>query len=68
MRSRESGDHCVRKRRFSSSCHTPVAIFVLSRPDRKCEVLCFREFYLCMEKREVCGLMCVCKFDYVPGN
>lgn len=50
MRSTERGDHCVYKRRFSSSGPTPAAIVVQSRPDRKRDMLHLRELYLCMEK------------------
>lgn len=52
MRSTEHGDHCTCKRRLSASGLTPVAITVQPRPDRKHDVLHFREFYFCMEKRE----------------
>lgn len=54
MWSIKCGGHWTCKRRLSSSGFTPVAITVQSRPDRKCDVLHFREFYFCMEKREGC--------------
>lgn len=53
MWSIKCGGHWTCKRRLSSSGLTPVAITVQSRPDRKCDVLHFREFYFCMEKRDV---------------
>jgi len=55
MRNTVCGDHCVYKRRFSSSGPTPVAIFMQPRPDRKRDVLHFRKLYLCVEKERCAG-------------
>lgn len=48
----QCGDHCTCDRRLSSCGLTRVAIVVQPRADRKRDVLHFREFYFCMEKRK----------------
>lgn len=55
VRSAERGDQCVCKSRFSSFGPTSVAIFVQPRPNRKYDVVHFRELYLCMEKERCVG-------------